>query len=233
MSQQLAQAPNRIRFVSAFDLKCIAVATMIVDHIGAYFFPAQLWMRAVGRLAFPIYCFLIAEGYVYTHDVKKYMGRLFVVALLSEVPFDLLWYGEPVYIWHQNVFFTLLTGLVCICAIDRLKKRWQAGLVLAGLAVLMHFVINSDYGIFGAAMIVCFYLFRENAFGMLLALGAINILGYGGVQCAGVLAFVPIQCYSGKRGPSAKYFFYAVYPVHLLLLYLIGRYVIYVNLQGL
>lgn len=225
MSEQAVKAGG----ISAFDLKCIAVVTMIIDHIGAYFFPLQLWMRYVGRLAFPIYCFLIAEGYVHTRDVKKYMGRLFVVALLSEVPFDLLWYGTCFYAPHQNIFFTLLSGLFCICAIDRLNAYWQKGLFLAAAGLLMHFVVRSDYGILGVAMILCFYIFRANAWERFLSVGAINILFYGGVQCAGVLALVPIQFYGGKRGPSAKTFFYLVYPVHLLLLYLIGRYLIYVN----
>lgn len=215
--------------ISAFDLKCIAVVTMVIDHIGAYFFPAHLWLRYVGRLAFPIYCFLITEGYIHTRDVKKYMGRLFVLAVLSEVPFDLLWQGKPFYLWHQNVFFTLLIGLVCVCAIDRLHAWWQIGLSLVAAGLLMHFVVRSDYGIGGIVMIVAFYVFRANIWGRFLSVGAVNILFYGGVQCAGVLALVPIQFYRGRKGPSAKYFFYAVYPVHLLLLYLIGRYLIYVN----
>ena len=215
--------------ISVFDLKCIAVVTMIIDHVGAYFFPGQLWLRCVGRLAFPIYCFLIAEGYIHTRDVKKYMGRLFVLALLSEIPFDLLWYGVPYYRWHQNVFFTLLLGLVCICVIDRVQVRWQTGFLLFMTALLMHFVVKSDYGIGGIAMIVAFYLFRARAWARLLSVGAVNILLYGGVQCAGVLALVPIQFYRGKKGPSAKHFFYVVYPVHLLMLFLIGRYLFYVS----
>lgn len=229
MSKQLMQEQNAKRGISAFDLRCIAIATMLIDHIGAYFFPEHLWMRYVGRFAFPIYCFLIAEGYVYTHSVKKYMGRLLVLALVSEVPFDLLWYGKPFFIWHQNVFFTLLLGLVCICAIDRLQIRWQVWLTIVAVGLFSQLVVQSDYGIFGIAMIVSFYLFRTNAWGRFLAIVVINVILYGGVQSAAVFALVPVHFYGGRKGPSAKWFFYAFYPVHLLLLYLIGRYLIYVN----
>ena len=72
--------------VSAFDLKCIAVFSMLIDHIGAFLFPSEVWMRYVGRLAFPIFGFLIVEGFFHTRDLKKYMSRLFVFALISEIP---------------------------------------------------------------------------------------------------------------------------------------------------
>lgn len=223
------QAENEKRGLSAFDLKCIAVATMLVDHIGANFFPAHLWMRYVGRLSFPIYCFLIAEGYIHTRDVKKYMGRLFVVALLSEVPFDLLWYRKPFYVWHQNVFFTLILGLLCIYGFDHYRALWQRAVILIAAGLFMFFVVRSDYGVAGMLMIFAFYVFRTRILGRFLSVSAVNILLFGGIQCAAVLAFVPIQLYDGRKGPSAKYFFYLVYPLHLLLLYFIGRYLSYVS----
>ena len=219
---------NEKRGLSAFDLKCIAVAAMLIDHVGANFFPAHLWMRYVGRLSFPIYCFLIAEGYIHTRDVKKYMGRLFVVALLSEVPFDLLWYGKAFYVWHQNVFFTLMLGLLCIYGFDHYRTLWLRAVILTATGFFMHFVVRSDYGVAGVIMIFAFYVFRTKILGRFLSVSAVNILLFGGVQCAAVLAFVPIQLYGGRKGPSAKYFFYLVYPLHLLLLYLIGRYLIFV-----
>ena len=215
--------------LSAFDLKCIAVVTMLIDHIGAIFFPEHLWLRYVGRFSFPIYCFLIAEGYIHTRDVKKYMVRLFAVALLSEIPFDLLWYGKPFFPGHQNVFFTLLLGLACICGFDHFRALGQRALVLAATGLLTVFVVRPDYSFGGVLMIVAFYVFRTNMLGRFLSVGAVNILLFGGVQCAGVLALAPIQLYRGRKGPSAKYFFYAVYPVHLLLLYFIRRYLTYVN----
>lgn len=217
-------AENKRIGLSVFDLKCIAVATMLIDHIGAFLYTDQEWMRYIGRLAFPIYCFLIVEGYYHTRDVRKYIGRLALFALISEVPFDLACADQVVYMEHQNVFFTLTLGLVCICVIDRLSSKWLALGIAAGIWLLTGYVIRSDYGVGGLLMIFFFYQFRSQWLYRLLSVGAINCLCYGPIQWAGTVALLPIQFYNGKKGPSAKYFFYAFYPVHLLLLYLIRRY---------
>ena len=217
------------RGLSGFDLKCIAVFSMLVDHIGAFLYPGELWMRYVGRLAFPIFGFLIAEGFVHTSNVRKYMGRLLIFALISEIPYDLARYNTPVYKDHQNIFFTLLLALVCIYALQTLQENFLlAGSVLAAVGILTHFIIKPDYGIGGIAMILCFYVFRNQKMEQFLSVAAINVCCYDKIQQAGVLALFPIWFYNGKKGPSAKYFFYAFYPVHLLLLYLIRRYLIYV-----
>jgi hypothetical protein len=217
--------------MSTFDLKCIAVLSMLIDHMGAYIFPDQVWMRYVGRLAFPIYCFLLVQGFLHTKDVKKYLGRLFLFALISEVPYDLIWSNELINFKRQNVFFTLFLGLLAVCVLAWLGNIWIRLAALAVIALLTHFVVKPDYGLGGLAMIVCFYLFRGERmiFELGLSIGAINIGYYGGIQSAAVVALFPIYMYNGKKGPSAKYFFYAFYPVHLLLLYLIRRYFIYVT----
>ena len=215
--------------LSGFDLKCIAVFSMLTDHIGACLFPSEVWMRYVGRLAFPIYCFFIAEGYLHTRDVKKYMGRLFLFALVSEIPYDLGRFNTPFYWESQNVFFTLLLALMCICALDSWRRQpFVAAAVLAVVCAAMHYLVRSDYGIGGIVMVLCFYIFRMQQAEQFLSVAAINICYYGNIQRAGVLALIPIWFYNGTKGPSAKYFFYAFYPVHLFLLYLIRRYLIYV-----
>jgi hypothetical protein len=199
--------------------------------MGAFLFPEQVWMRYVGRLAFPIYCFLLVQGFLHTRDVKKYLSRLFVFALISEVPYDLARTDSPMQFDHQNVYFTLFLGLLAVCALAWLENFWMklAALVLIGM--LTHFIVKPDYGIAGIAMILCFYLFRDGRmeFEQCICFGVINIGYYGGIQSAAVLALLPIYAYNGKKGPSAKYFFYAFYPVHLFLLYLIRRYFIYVT----
>ena len=215
--------------LSGFDLKCIAVFSMLVDHMGAYLYPSQTWMRYVGRLAFPIFGFLIVEGFLHTRNVKKYMGRLLLFALISEIPYDLVRYNTLVYRDRQNIFFTLLLALICICAMHTFQERIEpTGAVLLAVGALAHYVVKPEYGIGGIAMILCFYLFRTLKAEMFLSVAAINICCYGNIQQAGVLALVPIWFYNGTRGPSAKYFFYLFYPVHLLALYLIRRYLIYV-----
>lgn len=214
--------------LSVFDLKCIAVVTMLIDHIGAFLYPQAIWMRYIGRFAFPIYCFLIAEGFLHTRNVKKYMGRLFVFALLSEIPFDLARCNHAFDMNHQNVFFTLFLGLVCIYAIDSFHSIFKSAAVFLAVGLLTHFIVQPDYGIGGIVMILLFYVFRKRTLEKWITVGALNIVYYGGIQSAAVLALIPIQLYNGKKGPSAKFFFYAFYPVHLLILYLIRRYLYYV-----
>ena len=215
--------------LSVFDMKCIAIFSMLIDHIGEYFFPSEVWMRYVGRLAFPIYAFLLVEGFFHTKNVKKYMGRLFLFAWISEIPYDLVRYNTVVYKEHQNIFFTLLLALVCMYALQTLQERlWLAGIVLVTVGLLTHYVIKPDYGIGGIVMIFCFYLFRMQEAEQYLSVAAINICCYGQIQRAGALALIPIWFYNGTKGPSAKYFFYLFYPVHFLVLYLIRRYFGYV-----
>lgn len=215
--------------MTSFDLKCIAIVSMLIDHIGAFLFPGEIWMRYVGRLAFPIYCFLIAEGYFHTKDVHRYMSRLLIFSFISEIPYDLARYNVWFYKDHQNVFFTLLLGLICVYALDNFQELWKHVCVFAFIGLITHFIIKPDYGIGGVILIVCFYLFRQNVFMKYLSVSAINILYYGNIQSFGALALLPIHFYNGKKGPSAKYLFYFFYPVHLVVLYLIRRYFIYVN----
>lgn len=217
------------RGLSGFDLKCIAVFSMLTDHIGSVLCPSQLWMRYVGRLAFPIFGFLLVEGFLNTRDLKKYMGRLFLFALISEIPSDLARYNTPVYQDKQNIFFTLLLALICIYIMQRLQAHFLlAGVLLAVVGILTYYVIKPDYGIGGIVMILCFYVFRMQKTEQFLSVAAINICYFGKIQQAGALALIPIWFYNGTRGPSAKYFFYVFYPVHLFLLYLIRRYLNYV-----
>ena len=181
-------------------------------------------MRYVGRLAFPIYAFLLVEGFFHTKNVKKYMGRLFLFAWISEIPYDMVRYHTVVYKDDQNIFFTLLLALVCMYALQTLQERlWLAGIVLVTVGLLTHYVIKPDYGIGGIVMILCFYLFRMQKTEQFLSVAAINLCCYGKIQRAGALALIPIWFYNGTKGPSAKYFFYLFYPVHFLVLYLIRR----------
>lgn len=217
------------RGLSVFDLKCIAVFSMLVDHIGMVLFPSELWLRYVGRLAFPIYAFLIAEGFFHTRNVKKYIGRLFVFALISEIPYDLARHNTLFYKDSQNIFFTLALALVCIYVLDACGEQLLiACAVLASIGLAVYYWIKPDYGIGGIGMILCFYLFRMYKAELCLSVTAINFFCYEDVQRAGALALFPILLYNGKKGPSAKYFFYLFYPVHLLILYLIRRCVIHV-----
>lgn len=217
----MGRLPQHSWGLNGFTLKWIAMVTMLIDHAGAVLLPQMLELRIIGRLAFPIYCFLLVEGAVYTSNWKKYLGRLFAFALISEIPFDLALRGQLVDIYAQNVFFTLAFGLLAIVLFQQLKNRalaWGAALLL----VLGAEFLQTDYGGGGVIMILVFYLFREQVLIKAAALIMEITVGFGGLENYAVFALVPILCYNGKKGPGGwKYLFYVFYPAHLLVLYLL------------
>lgn len=209
-------------------LKWIAVLTMVIDHVGAILFPDQIWMRVIGRVAFPIYAYCLAEGFRYTSDCRRYLGRLALFAILSEIPFDLAFYGVPFSFAHQNVFFTLTLGLILLWVLERCREQL---LLCAGAFAVLCFLaqaLHMDYGAGGLLMVFAFYLAQQGAspwigWGIFVF---INLFGYaGGVQWAAILALLPIGLYSGKAGKKKQRFFYWIYPLHLLLLWVIEKYI--------
>lgn len=216
-------------------LKIIAILTMIIDHIGAALIEPRMmqmmaagdqgspelmaWLRVdhvlrfIGRTSFPIFCFLLAEGFLHTRDTKKYAGRLLLFALISEIPFDLAFFGSWFDPGYQNVFFTLFLGLAALTAIKEFRETpWkQAVAVVASCGCAM--LINSDYGAFGVFFVILLYLLRYDP-RLQTILGSASLLW----EPAAILAFLPIRMYNGARGHwNLKYVFYAFYPVHLLL----------------
>ena len=210
--------------LSTFQLKWIAIITMLIDHIGAVLFPYELGYRIIGRIAFPIFCFLIVEGFSHTRDVRRYMVRLGIFALISELPYDLAFHGEMVYAEGQNVFFTLFLGVLMMYMMSLCSAVPLKAMAAVSIAVLAE-VLSTDYSARGILLILIYYTFREKrAIG--LPAGALwNFsYGWGMVQCCGVLAAPFLAFYNGKRGPKIKYFFYVFYPAHLLVLYFLKTY---------
>ena len=228
-------------------LRTIAVVLMLSDHIWATAMSFGNWMTYIGRLAFPIFAFQIAEGFVHTSNFKKYALRLLGFAVVTEIPFNLFYSSRWFNPYHQNVLFTLLLGLLAIYVIDNARKIKTAKnialsvlwLVLICLASVIGFV---DYGFSGMITVVMFYLLRDFPFAwlaQLVAMVLINIVFFEGQvfpveffgkmveipsQGFAVLSLIPIWLYGGKKGRSSKvmqYGFYAFYPVHMLILYLI------------
>lgn len=212
---------NETRFgLDGFTLKWIAMLCMLIDHTGAVFFPQYIQMRMVGRLAFPIYCFLLVEGAMHTSDIRKYEIRLFLFALLSEIPFDLAFYTR-VDFKHQNVFFTLFLGVVVVEQFQKEGKKLYSVLIFIVAAFLAEF-LRMDYGAAGIIFIMLFYLMYRYTIAKQAAFAAMNFLLYGiSVQAYAGLAAFPMLLYNGKRGASIKYFFYLFYPAHLLAIYFI------------
>lgn len=220
--------------LSGFVLKMIAVITMLIDHIGAVLFPFNPLFRYIGRIAFPIFAFLIAEGFYYTKSRVKYAARLFVFALLSEIPFDLAFSNKLLEFSSQNVYFSLLLGLCAIWIIQWLKDKNKHMIILSPvIAAIFAYIANSlncDYGWFAVALITVFYLFRGNdilvvvGFVLLIAIYII-IPGNSLIMLFELCALLPIVMYNGERGYNSraiKLGFYAFYPIHLLVLYAIS-----------
>lgn len=181
-------------------------------------------MRSIGRIAFPIYCFVLVEGFMRTGNLQKYLGRMFLFALLSEIPFDLAFAGKILYWDYQNVMFTLFLGLLAMyvsqMAEDRVALKIEKWILLLfiwlGAAQAAEWIC-ADYGAKGILCIGVLYLLRYAKRLQLLG-GAAAFLW----ELPAPAAFLFIAMYNGKRGNSFKHFFYAFYPVHLLLLYLIS-----------
>ena len=226
--------PEKYKVLSGSALKCLALITMIIDHVGYHLVrPLDIvlfqlgqktvfldfLMGKIGRLAFPIFCFLLVEGFLHTHDRLKYGRNLLLFALISEIPWNLVYTGTLHYA-KQNVFFTLFFGFVGLCCIEGLreKPRQQLAALLALTITTTYF--KADYGVAGFGFILLLYCLRDQRI-----LQAVLGCCFLSSRWVGGLAFIPINLYNGKRGfirgPVMKYAFYAAYPLHLFLIYLI------------
>ena len=248
--------------ISGYWLKMIAVITMLIDHTAASIleemmqqmpswgpitlsnlhqrYMLDLVLRGIGRMAFPIYCFLLVEGFTYTRSRAKYARRLFVFALISELPFDMALNKSIINMSYNNVFFTLWLGLLTIWASDAILLYMEKHLkeklpstaygilrVLAMFVILLagcflaEAVFRSDYGASGICAIYILYMCRHQRMGgFALAVFELGMLA-GTIEFAAFLMLIPMHFYNGTRGKQHKYFFYAFYPVHLLILAII------------
>ncbi len=218
-------------------LKLIAIITMLIDHlalillsnedfatealltIGSKQISIYFILRRIGRLAFPIFCFLIAQGFLHTKNLKKYLLNLFVFAIASEIPFNLMVGGKFLYFGKHNIYFTLLLGVIALWVIDNINDSFKKYLFLA-LIIATAIILKVDYGQTGVMLIILIYTLRNSP-----AIQAILALPFLSGGYMALCAFVPINMYNGKRGfikgKALKYLFYAFYPLHIIILLLI------------
>ncbi len=240
------------RGFSGSTLKLIAITAILIDHIGAALLakmvtdnayamlrnqsiiwlpgnevlsPLYTLMRSIGRIAFPIFIFLMIEGLKKTRNVRKYIFRMGCFALLSEIPFDLAFNGHVLEFGYQNVYFTLCIGLIVIASIQWMKEKLDnpiakilTGSIIVIVGAFLAEAMSTDYGAIGVVCIAIMYIFSNDKSTMLLA-GATSFCW----ELPAPLAFIPIAFYNGKRGLKLKYLFYVFYPLHLLLLYFVGK----------
>ncbi len=241
---------NRCKFdISSAGLHILAMVLMLCDHLWATVVPGNGWLTCIGRAAFPIFAFLLVEGFFHTANLRKYTHRLLLFALLSEIPFNLMYISSPVYPFHQNVIWTLLIGLWMIHLNEKARKTNKTALriLTAGgtllLGPLLGLVSFSDYNSAGVLTILLFYFFRGNGWwcfaGQLAGMYWINFELMQGLsyelslfgrtfffpqQGFALLALIPIWLYRGRKGFSARWFqylCYGFYPCHMLLLWLL------------
>lgn len=210
-----------MRGINTFTLKMIALIAMLCDHLGHALFPQLMILRIIGRISFPIFAYVLVEGFCHTRNVKKYMMRLGVMALLSEIPFDLMASQKVLEFGHQNVFFTLFLGIFMLYLMSRTVNP-MLQLVYAGITMVAAEFLKTDYRYFGILIILWFYYWRSNKWAKYLGVTAIILLSKGWVGCFTALALVPIALHNGKRGPKCKWFFYIFYPAHALIIGLIS-----------
>ena len=217
------------------QLKVIAMAFMLIDHfayimiergvgLSGNWYMIDRVMRGMGRIAFPIFCFTIVEGFQRTRDPREYFKRLIVFALISEIPFDLAFRGSLVDMGYQNVFWTLAFGLgTMILYEDRMMPSWKRTLGLIG-CFYVPYIIHTDYSIYGVLAIFLMYLFRNEPIKSCMA-GYIILLLQSRTEMWAVFGFLLILLYNGERGKGNKFLYYIFYPAHLLLLLVLKPYI--------
>ena len=217
---------KKLSFSSA-TLKLIALGTMLIDHVGLLFFPGDPLWRAVGRVSFPLFAFLVAEGFRRTSNVNRYFFRLCVFAVISQIPYALVRHaaGSPPAL---NIFFTLAAGLLALVLLSRLPVRY--GVPCAILICVAAEVLSFDYGAYGVLTILSSAVFikhRRSGIALLSAIPLADTIvrflsGVLSIQIYAVLSVPLIALYNGEHGINLpRRLLYWFYPVHLLLLWLI------------
>ena len=232
--------------ISSMVLHILAMALMLCDHLWGTIVPGNDWLTCIGRIAFPIFAFMIVEGYFHTRNLKKYVLRLLIFAILSELPFNLAIGSRWFYPIHQNVLWSFLLSIGLIHLNEKARAKGKLWLQIITLltttlfGALLGLITMLDYYHAGVLTVLVFYFLRQRKWwsflGQLICLWYINVEMLGGLgyelqlwghnfflsqQSFALLALIPIWLYRGKQGPHNKflqYTYYAFYPVHLLIL---------------
>lgn len=215
------------KILTAGQLKIIAMIAMFIDHLGIILVRAG-WpifvcnmMRGVGRLAFPIFAFLLVEGYRHTRSVPKYIARVMLFALISEVPYDILNYRYVFYWQQSNILFTFGVALCLLYAMDKLKDKKNGqlfGIILAAVVALLTHLLGFEYSWHCVGLVVIFYMMTFDLKLMYVSAALILVADVSIIGLAAPLAIIPISMYSGQKGHFPKYLGYGFYPVHMLAL---------------
>ena len=233
--ESVSNAPKLQSNLDTNFIKLVAILSMTADHVGNAFFPEYPVFRWIGRIAFPLFCYCLTVGMLYTHDIKKYLLRLGAFALISQ-PFWILAFNADDFwgnLWNMNIFFTLLVSLLSTWGFQ--TRRWW--LFVLGLVLLN--VVNFDYAMTGLILMMIFYLCRNRPWlgALLYTLSYLPALWGGsledplalvvgghavGFEIFALLALPLIYFRTNFHPPISKWFFYAYYPAHLFAIFLVG-----------
>ncbi len=242
---------KKLKCLNALDIKLLAMLFMLCDHMWATIIPGHTFLTNIGRMAFPIFAFQIAEGFCKTKNFKKYLGRILLFALISEIPFNIMYSGGYIYPFHQNVLFTFALALLFLKLIDISKKKgtfiYICSVVISlFLGYTIGFITCVDYFGYGVLTVILFYMTRDIKYshlvqlvgmiaingvimkGMMLDYSLLGINIYFPQQAFAVLSLIFIWMYNGSRGPDSRairLLTYSFYPVHILVLCIIALFV--------
>ena len=222
---------KKYQILDGTTLKLIAMISMVFDHVGDMFFPYAMWPRMIGRLAMPVFSFCIAEGFTHTKDKKKYLFRIGIFALISEIPFDLAFEGK-VGVSHQNIMLAFFLAVAALMLYDRVqgeedpeRKHSPFGRIVLGVCVVaaiavLSFLLRADYTFFAVIAVFLFYVFRKRHPLIRAGVGVafLSVTRTVGYYCTTGFSFIPLAMYNGKKGKGLKWMFYLFYPGHLLIL---------------
>lgn len=207
--------------MSSFCLKLFAIIFMLIDHIGVVFFPQNLILRIIGRLAFPIFAFQLGIGYAHTKNKVKHILTLLLFALISQIPFYMMCsiHNSGV---NLNILFTFLFALLIIYSNENIKQ-YIIKIPLIAILFLIAFYIKTDYGICGILLTILLYYFSNYKILIIpILFFTMTLLCYmnqsSPIQLFSILSSVFILTYNGKKGVHVKWLFYIFYPLHMILL---------------
>lgn len=221
--------------MSIFVIKIIACLSMCLDHVKYAIPETQGWVTIYfGRMAFPLYAFLTVEGYVHTSNIEKYIKRLIIFGIISQIPFML--FRTLVGEWLMlNIMFTLLFGLIAIFIYDKFNKKYYLSIPIVFFVIIMGKILNVDYSWFGVATVFLFYLCRDHKIIRILAFLLLTCIFYYKrlfvnfstnnlilYFCMNIPTIIMLF-YNGKLGRKIKYFYYWFYPAHMLILYILSK----------
>lgn len=235
--------------MSVFVLKIIAMITMLLDHIGYVLFPEILPLRLIGRIAFPIFAFLIAQGYLHTHDKKKYLFKIIIAAIITEIPFNLTFFSSIFYIEYQNVLILFAIALATLSLYENQKQKNKDGYYFLLLGVILTVITKPDYGVLGLLLIYSFYFasknkenFKPNKISTILTCTIFAILellengivyrngfpvflvSMGYIYLGVIISGILLSLYNTKLGLKNKissFIFYSFYPLHIIIILII------------